>query len=74
MASATRLACNEEGDGDGGKSDGDKVGGRAPATRVMATEGKQQTTSDEIDKGGWWLVRERPRGNHTTMTVSNDEH
>jgi hypothetical protein len=59
MASATRVVCNEEGNGDGGKSDGDKGGGRATATRAMATEGKQQSTSDGIDKGRRWLARER---------------
>jgi hypothetical protein len=36
MASATRVECNKEGNGFGGKSDGDKGGGRAMATRVMA--------------------------------------
>ncbi len=73
MASATRVACNEEGNGDGGKSDGDEGGGRATATRVMATEGEQQSTSDGIDKGGRWLARERQRGDHTTTTVGDDE-
>jgi hypothetical protein len=73
MASATRVACNEEGDGDGGKSDGDEGGGRAMATRAMATEGEQQSTSDGIDKGMGWLVRERRRGDHTTTTVGDDE-
>ncbi len=58
MASATRVACDEEGDGNGGKSDGDKGGGGATATRAMATEGEQQSTSDGIDKGGRWLARE----------------
>jgi hypothetical protein len=58
MASTTRVACDEEGDGDGSKSDGDEGGGRAMATRVMVTEGEQQSTSDGIDKGGRWLVRE----------------
>ncbi len=58
MVVATRVACNEEGDGNGSKSDGDKGGGRATAMRAMATEGKQQSTSDGIDKGGWWLARE----------------
>ncbi len=51
MAS-TRVACDEEGEGDGGKSDGDEGGGRATVTRAMATEGKQQLTSDRINKGG----------------------
>jgi hypothetical protein len=58
MALATRVACNEEGDGDGGKSDGNKGGGQATAMRAMVTEGEQQSTSDGIDKGGQWLVRE----------------
>jgi hypothetical protein len=69
-----RVACNEEGKGDGGKSNGDKGGGQATATRAMATEGKQQSsTSDGINKGGQWLARERQRGNHTTTMVGNDE-
>jgi hypothetical protein len=40
MAS-TRVACNEEGNGNSGKSNGDEGGGRATAKRVMATESKQ---------------------------------
>ncbi len=68
MAVATRVACDEEGDGDGGKSDGDEGGGRA-----TATEGEQQSTSNGIDKDGRWLARERQRGDHTTMTVGDDE-
>jgi hypothetical protein len=36
-------------------------------------EGKQQSTSNGIGKGGRWLGRERQQGNHTTMTVGNDE-
>ncbi len=51
------MACNEEVDGDGGKSDGDEGGGRATAMRVMATEGEQQSTSHRIDKGRRWLAR-----------------
>jgi hypothetical protein len=58
MALATRVACDEEGDDDGGKSDGDKGGGRATARRALATKGEQQSISDGIDKGRWWLVRE----------------
>jgi hypothetical protein len=57
MVLATRVACNEEGDGNGGKSDGNEGGGRATATRAMATEGKKQSTSDWINKSGWWLAR-----------------
>ena len=40
MAS-TRVACDEEGDGNGGKSNGDEGGGQATAKRAMAKEGKQ---------------------------------
>ena len=39
----------------------------------MATEGEQQSTSDGIDKGRWWLARERRRGVHTTTTVGNNK-
>jgi hypothetical protein len=42
MVLATWVACDEEGDGDGGKSNGNEGGGQATATRGMATEGKQQ--------------------------------
>ncbi len=52
MALATRVVCDEEGDGDGGKSDGNEGGGQATATRAIATEGEQQSTSEGIDKGG----------------------
>jgi hypothetical protein len=72
MAS-TRVACDEEGKGNGSKSNGDEGGGRATATRAMASEGKQQSTSNGIDKDGRWLARERRRGDHTTMTVGDDE-
>jgi hypothetical protein len=68
-----RVVCGKEGDGDGGKSDGYKGGGRATATRAMATEGKQQSTSNGIDKIRRWLARERQRGDHTTTTVGNNE-
>ncbi len=51
MAS-TRVACDKEGKGNGGKSNGSEGGRQATATRAMATEGKQQSTSDGINKGG----------------------
>ncbi len=73
MALAMRVACDEEVDGNGGKSDGDEGGGQGTAMREMATEGKQQSTGNGIDKGGRWLAREHQRGNHTTTTVGNDE-
>ncbi len=59
MVSATRVVCNEEGNDDGYKSDGDEVGRRAMAMRAMAAEGEQQSTSEGTDKGGRWLARER---------------
>ena len=40
IAPATRVVCNKEGDGNGGKSDGNKGGRQTMATRAMATEGK----------------------------------
>ncbi len=73
MALATRVACNEEGDGDGVKSNGHKSGRRAMATRAMVTEGKQQSISNRINKAGWWLAREHQRGDHMTTTVGNNE-
>jgi hypothetical protein len=53
----TRVACDEEGEGDGGKSNGNEGGGGATVRRVMAKEGEQQSTSDRIDKGERWLAR-----------------
>jgi hypothetical protein len=35
MALATRVACNKEGNGNGGKSNDDEGGGQAIATRAM---------------------------------------
>ncbi len=37
MALATRVECNEESNGFGGKSDGNEGGRQLMATRVMAT-------------------------------------
>jgi hypothetical protein len=36
MALATRVVCNKEGNGNGGKSDGNKGDGQLMATRVIA--------------------------------------
>ncbi len=69
-----RVACDKKGKGNSGKSDGNESGGQATVTRVMVTEGKQQSsTSNGINKGGQWLARERQQGNHTTMTVGNNK-
>jgi hypothetical protein len=59
MALATRVAFDKEGDRDGGKSNGNKVGRQATATRAIETEGKQQSTSNGTNKDGGWLARER---------------
>jgi hypothetical protein len=73
MALATRVAWGKEGDGNSGKSDGNEDVRRVTATRAMATEGKQQSTSNGIDKGRRWLAREHQQGNHTTTMVGVDE-
>ncbi len=56
-----------------GKSNGNEGGGQAMATRAMETEGEQQSTSNGIDKGRRLLARERRGGDHTTMTVGDNE-
>jgi hypothetical protein len=76
MALATRVACDEEGDGDGGKSDGNEGVGRATAMRAMAMEkaNNNQPATGLTKAGGGWQesVNEattRPRRWATT----NDE-
>jgi hypothetical protein len=51
-----RVACNKEGDGDGGKSDGNKGGGRATATRAMVMEkaNNNQPGTGLAKAGGGW--------------------
>jgi hypothetical protein len=56
MALATRGACDKEGNGNGSKSDGDKVGRQVTATRAMATEkanNNQPATGSTKADGGW---------------------
>ncbi len=43
----TRVACKKEGNGSGGKSDGNKGGRQATATRAMAMEKANKAG------GGW---------------------
>jgi hypothetical protein len=45
MASTTRVACNEEGNGNNGKSNGYEGDGQAMATSVMAKVKATMTTS-----------------------------
>jgi hypothetical protein len=76
MALATRVACNKECDGDGSKSDGRWQRGWRGSNGDEGNgngEGKQQSTCNGIDKGGWWLAREHQRGDHTTTTVGNNK-
>jgi hypothetical protein len=52
----SRVACNKEGDGNGGKINGDKGGGRAMATRAMAMDkanNNQPATGSAKAGGGW---------------------
>ncbi len=54
--SFSRVACNKEGDGNGGKSNGDEGGGQATATRAMAMEkanNNQPATGLAKTGGGW---------------------
>jgi hypothetical protein len=53
MASATRMACSKESDGNSGKSDGNEGGGLATAMRAMAraraTTWAMATASRQVD-------------------------
>jgi hypothetical protein len=71
------VACNEEGDGDGGKSDGNEGGGRATATRAMAMEkaNNNQPATGLAKAGGGWResvdeATTRPRRWETTNDKS----
>jgi hypothetical protein len=52
----SRVVCNKEGDGNGGKSDGSKGGGRATVTRAMAMEkaNNNQPVTGLAKAGGGW--------------------
>ncbi len=43
----TRVACDEEGEGDGGKSNGDEGGRRATATGLTKAGGGWRKSTDE---------------------------
>jgi hypothetical protein len=51
----TRVACKEEGEGNGGKSDGDEGGGQATATREwrQKANNNQPATGSTKAGGGW---------------------
>ncbi len=52
MVLAMRVVCNKEGNGNGSKSNDNKGGRQATATRVIANrESKQQSISNRIGKG-----------------------
>jgi hypothetical protein len=48
MALVTRVACDKEGDGDSGKSDGNEGGGRAMAARAWQQR-RQTTINQQLD-------------------------
>jgi hypothetical protein len=56
MELMTRVACNEEGDGNGYKRNGNKGDGQATAMRVMAiakANNNQQATGATKAGSGW---------------------
>jgi hypothetical protein len=56
MSSMMRVACDEEGDGNGGKSDGNKGCGQAMVTMVMVMEkanNNQPATGSTKVGSGW---------------------
>jgi hypothetical protein len=70
------MACDEEGDGDGGKSDGDEGGGRATATRVMAMEkanNNQPATGLAKAGGGWRESVDEATTRPRRWATTNDE-
>jgi hypothetical protein len=76
MASATRVACGEEGDGDGGKSDGYEGGGRATATRAMVMEkanNNQPATGLTKAGGGWRESVDEATTRSRRWATTNDE-
>jgi hypothetical protein len=77
MALATRVACDKEGNGNSGKSDGNKGGGRVTATRAMAMEkvNNNQPARGLTKVGGGWQknvdeATTRPRWWATTNNES----
>jgi hypothetical protein len=52
----SKVACNKEGDGNGGKSNGKEGGGRAMVTRAMAMEkaNNNQPVTGLAKVGGGW--------------------
>jgi hypothetical protein len=74
MAS-TRVACNKEGEGNGGKSDGGEGGGRATATRATATEGENNQPAAGSTKvgGGWQESAEEVTTRPQRWATMNDE-
>jgi hypothetical protein len=76
MASATRVACGEEGDGDGGKSDGYEGGGRVTVTRAMVMEkanNNQPATVSTMAGGGWRECVDEATTQSRRWATTNDE-
>ena len=56
MALVTRVECDEESDGFGGKSDGNKGGRRLTATRAMAMATATATARKWVMATVMWLA------------------
>jgi hypothetical protein len=76
MALATRVACGEEGDGEGGKSDGYEGGRQATATRAMVMEkanNNQPATGLTKVGGGWRESLDKATTQSRRWAMTNDE-
>ncbi len=71
----TRVACNKEGKGNGGKSDGNEGGGQATVMRVMATEvdNNQPATGSTKAGGGWQESANEATTRPRWWATTNDE-
>ncbi len=74
MATATRKVGNKEGNGNSGKNnyDGNKVGGYATASRVMATAMAMATGGQWQQQRGW-QVTTRARTRAARLMVDGDD-
>jgi hypothetical protein len=76
MTLVTRVACGKEGNGNGGKSNGYKDGGRAMATRVMVMEkanNNQPATGLTKVGGGWRESVNQATTQSQRWATTNDE-
>ncbi len=72
----SRVVCDKEGDGDGGKSNGKEGGGQATATRAMAMEkmnNNQPATGLAKAYGGWRESIDEATTRPRWWATTNDE-